>query len=197
MSGLAGNNHSGPGPATRAGSDIVNLPNMVTLARLCAVPVAVWLALRHHLVATFAVAAAAGASDALDGWLARRRGGSALGAILDPLADKTLLVSMFLTLAAIGVLPVWLAVLTVTRDVSIVAGLAVLWTRSVRVRMRPLFISKVNTALQLLLVAVALLLRGFALPGELLLQALIWIVAATTLLSAAAYTRKAIVGWDR
>lgn len=196
MSGLAGNNHSSPSPATRAGSDIVNLPNMVTVARLCAVPVAVWLALRHHLVATFAVAAAAGASDALDGWLARRRGGSALGAILDPLADKTLLVAMFLTLAAIGVLPVWLAVLTVTRDVSIVAGLAVLWTRSVRVRMRPLLVSKVNTALQLLLVSFALLVRGFELPGEGVLQALIWLVAGTTVLSSMAYVRQAFIGWD-
>lgn len=197
MSGLAGNNHSSPSPATRTGSDIVNLPNMVTVARLCAVPVAVWLAMRHHLVATFLVFSAAGISDALDGWLARRRGGSALGAVLDPLADKTLLVAMFLTLAAIGVLPVWLAVLTVARDVSIVAGLGVLWMRSVRVRMRPFWISKVNTALQLLLVAVALLLRGLKLPGEGVLQALIWVVAGTTLLSAAAYVRQAVIGWER
>lgn len=197
MSGLAENNHSSPSPATRAGSDIVNLPNIVTVARLCAVPVAVWLALRGHLMATFFVCSAAGVSDALDGWLARRRGGSALGAILDPLADKTLLVAMFLTLAVLGVLPVWLAVLTVARDVSIVAGLGVLWARSVRVRMRPFWISKVNTALQLLLVAVALLLRGFGLPGEGVLQALIWVVAATTLLSAAAYVRQAFIGWER
>ena len=173
-------------------ADIVNLPNVISFARLCAVPVAVWLAVRHHLAATFVVFTAAGVSDALDGWLARRRGGSALGAILDPAADKALLVAMFLTLAVIGVLPVWLAVLTVTRDLLIVAGILILWMRSVRVRMRPLPISKVNTALQLLLVGVALLLRGFDLPGDVLLQALIWIVAATTLASAAAYIRKAM-----
>lgn len=194
MSGLAGNNHSGPSPATRAGSEILNLPNMVSLARLCAVPVAVWLAFRHHLVATFVVFSVAGLSDALDGWLARRRGGSALGAILDPLADKMLLVSMFLTLAAIGVLPVWLAVMTVTRDLLIVGGLAVLWARSVRVRMRPLLVSKLNTALQLLLVAVALLLRGYGLSGEGVLQTLIWVVAGTTLLSSGAYVRHAWLG---
>lgn len=175
---------------------------MVTLARLCAVPVAVWLALRHHLTATFFVCSAAGLSDALDGWLARRRGGSALGAVLDPVADKTLLVAMFVTLAALGILPVWLVVLTVARDVSIVAGLAVLWAGSVRVRMQPFWISKVNTALQLLLLAVALLLQGFALPafqpwGEAVLQTLIWAVAATTLLSAAAYVRQAFIGWER
>lgn len=181
-----------PDTIARGGSaDVVNLPNVVSFARLCAVPVAVWLALRHHLMATFVVFTAAGVSDALDGWLARRRGGSALGAILDPLADKALLVAMFLTLAAIGILPVWLAALAVTRDLLIVAGLLVLWARSVPVRMQPLMISKVNTALQLLLVGVALLLRGFGLPGDGVLRALVWIVAATTLLSAAAYIRKA------
>jgi cardiolipin synthase len=178
--------------ARRTNAEIVNLPNVISFARLCAVPVAVWLALRHDLVATFVVFTAAGVSDALDGWVARRRGGSALGAILDPAADKALLVAMFLTLAGTGVLPVWLAVLTVTRDLLIVAGLLVLWMRSVRVRMRPLPISKLNTALQLLLVGATLLLRGFGLPGDALLQALIWIVAATTLLSAAAYIQKAL-----
>lgn len=186
----------GPMPETLARNwtaDVVNLPNVISFARLCAVPVAVWLALRHHLAATFVVFSAAGVSDALDGWLARRRGGSALGAILDPAADKALLVAMFLTLAGIGVLPVWLAVLAVTRDLLIVAGLLVLWARSVRVRMRPLPISKLNTGLQLLLVGVVLLLRGFDLPGEIVVQALIWMVAATTLLSAAAYIQKALV----
>ena len=172
--------------------NVVNLPNVISFARLCAVPVAVWLALRHHLMATFVVFTAAGLSDAADGWLARRRGGSALGAILDPAADKALLVAMFLTLAAIGVLPVWLAALAITRDLLIVAGLLALWTRSVQVQMRPLAISKLNTALQLVLVGVALFLRGFNLPGEVLLRALVWIVAATTLLSAAGYVQKAI-----
>jgi len=172
--------------------DVVNLPNAISLARLCAVPVAVWLALRHHLAATFVVFSAAGVSDAIDGWLARRWGGSALGAILDPAADKALLMAMFLTLAALGILPVWLAGLTVARDLLIIGGLLVLWLRAVRVRMRPLAVSKVNTALQLLLVAVALLLRGFDLPGETILQLLIWAVAATTLLSSAAYIREAM-----
>lgn len=196
MSGLAGQNHSRTAPATEARSglvaDAVNLANLVTLARLCAVPVAVMLAVRHHLAATFVVFGLAGVSDAVDGWLARRRGGSALGAMLDPLADKALLVSMFVVLAATGVLPVWLAVLAVTRDALIVGGLLVCWMRGITVRMRPLTISKVNTALQLLLIATALLLHGFALPGQGLLQAMIWVVAASTVLSAAAYVRKVV-----
>ena len=194
MSGLAGHNHSRTGPATgpRSGRGaVLNLPNVVTGVRLCAVPFAVVLALRHHLATTFVIFGLAGLSDALDGWLARRRGGSALGAILDPLADKALLVGMFLALAAIGVLPVWLAALAVTRDVLIVAGLAVFWWRGVRFRMRPLLVSKVNTALQLVLVGAALAIRGWALPGEIVLDALIGLVALSTVLSAAAYVREA------
>ena len=177
-------------PGLVAGA-VFNLPNVITVARLCAVPVAVWLALRHHLAATFVVFSIAGVSDAVDGWLARRRGGSALGAILDPLADKALLVCMFLALAHLGVLPVWLVALAVGRDALIVAGLLMLWLRGAPVTMRPLPISKLNTALQLLLVGVALLLRGFGLQAEPALQALIWVVAATTVASSAAYIRQA------
>ena len=63
-----------------------------------------------------------GLSDAADGWLARRFGGNALGAVLDPMADKALLVTMYVTLATVGVLPVWLAILVVFRDLLIVGG---------------------------------------------------------------------------
>ena len=173
------------------GADIVNLPNIITFARLCAVPLAIWLTLRGQLALTFGIFAAAGISDGIDGWLARRRGGSAVGAMLDPLADKALLVSMFVTLAVIRVLPDWLAILAVFRDLVIIGGLIVMWQLAMPVRIRPLLISKVNTALQLLLVGVALLLRGFDLHAEPLLTTLIWVVAATTLTSGAAYVWKA------
>ena len=170
-----------------ARGDIINVPNIITFARLCAAPVAIWLALRQQLAAAFVVFAAAAASDALDGWLARRRGGTALGAILDPLADKVLLVSMFLVLAVMGVLPDWLVILAVFRDAVIVAGLLVMWQLKIPVSARPLWISKLNTALQLALIALALLLHGFGLHADALLSALIWLVAATTLASGAAY----------
>lgn len=180
-----------PDGYARARSDIVNLPNVITFARLCAVPVAIWLTLRSQFALTFGLFALAGVSDAVDGWLARRRGGTAVGAMLDPLADKALLVSMFVTLAVVGVLPDWLAILAVFRDLVIIAGLIVMWQLAMPVRIRPLPISKLNTALQLLLVGVALLLRGFELQAELLLDVLTWVVAATTLLSGAAYVWKA------
>jgi cardiolipin synthase len=174
----------------------MTLADAITLARLAAVPLVVWLILRHHLALTFWLFVAAGASDAVDGWLARRNGGgSTLGAVLDPVADKALLVTMFVTLAAIRVLPDWLAILVVFRDMLIVGGVLVLSVLGQSVTIRPLYISKLNTAMQIVLVAVALLLAGFgqhnALAAPWLLSVLIWSVAATTLASGTAYVWKA------
>jgi cardiolipin synthase len=173
------------------GNSLVNLPNLITFARLCAVPVAVWLVLRAEFLAGFWLFAAAGASDALDGWLARRRGPTRLGAAMDPAADKALLVSMYVTLAAMHVLPDWLAILVVFRDVLIVGGVLVLMLSGHKVAFRPLLLSRANTGLQIVLVAVALLLAGLRMPMPWLLWGLIWLVAASTLASGAAYVWKA------
>ncbi len=174
----------GGGPRRGA---ILNLPNVISFARLCAVPLAIWLVLHRELMAAFGLFTAAGVSDAVDGWLARRWGGSAVGAMLDPMADKALLIGMFVTLAAVDVLPDWLAILVVFRDVVIVGGVLVLWYTETPVAVRPLMISKVNTAAQLVLVGVALLLAGLGIESPALLSALVWAVAATTLASGAAY----------
>lgn len=178
------------GSSPRALADrhaLLNLPNAISFARLCAVPVAVWLVLRHDLHLAFALFVAAGLSDAVDGWLARRQGGTALGAVLDPVADKLLLIGSYVTLAAIGVLPDWLAILVVFRDIVIVGGVLVFWQLGHTISTRPLLVSKLNTAAQILLVALALLLAGFGLHAPLLMDALVRLVAATTLLSGAAY----------
>ena len=129
---------------------LVTLPNLITLARLCAVPAAVWLILQHRLDTAFLVFVGAGISDGVDGWLARvRNARSALGAMLDPVADKALLVSVYVTLAAIGVLPDWLAILVVFRDVVIVGGILVLWVLGQPPAIKPLLVSKLNTVLQI------------------------------------------------
>lgn len=167
---------------------IFTLPNIITMARLCAVPAAVWLILQHRLDIAFLVFAAAGISDAIDGWLARvRNARSALGAILDPVADKTLLVSVYVTLAAIGALPDWLAILVVFRDAVIVGGYLVLWLAGLRLHIQPLLISKVNTAAQIAGAGLPLGLLGFQLSAPGLLDAMVWVVAVTTLVSGAAY----------
>jgi cardiolipin synthase len=167
---------------------LLTLPNVITFGRLCVVPLAVWLVMEHRFEAAFFLFLAAGLSDAVDGWLARRSGGgNSVGALLDPVADKALLVSLYVTLAAVAVLPDWLAILVVFRDAVIVGGIVVLSLLGQSVPIRPLYVSKLNTALQIVLVAVALLLSGFALDAPVVLTALVWLVAATTLGSGAAY----------
>jgi len=168
-------------------ASLLNLPNIITFARLCAVPLAFWLVLQHRSGQVFLLFVAAGLSDALDGWLARRYGGNAVGAVMDPVADKALLVTMYITLAAVGALPDWLAILVVFRDVLIVGGVVALAVSGHAVTIRPLYISKLNTVLQIVLVAITLLQGAFdlTLPG--LGPLLVWGVALTTLASGAAY----------
>ncbi len=177
--------------APALGTAVLTLPNVITFARLCAVPVAVWLVLRRDTGAAFWLFVAAGASDAVDGWLARRHGVTRFGTLLDPLADKTLLVSMYVTLAAIGAVPSWLAILVVFRDGLILCGIALLALLGQPPVISPLPISKANTAMQIVLVALTLLLTAHALPSDaplrLVRAALEWVVAATTFASGTAY----------
>jgi cardiolipin synthase len=171
---------------------LLTLPNVITFGRLCAVPLAVWLVLDRDFRWAFWLFAAAGVSDAVDGWLARRGAASAVGALLDPIADKALLVTMYVTLAVVGILPVWIAILVVFRDAVIVGGVLVLALLGHGLTVRPIGISKFNTAAQLVLVAAALFAAGFALSLPMVMTALTWAVAASTLASGGAYVWKAV-----
>jgi cardiolipin synthase len=171
-----------------ASARLLTLPNVITFGRLCVVPMAFWMVVERRLDVAFFLFVLAGLSDAVDGWLARRLGGgNPIGAILDPVADKALLVTMYVTLAAVNVLPDWLAILVVFRDLVIVGGVIVLGILGQRVAIRPLYISKLNTVLQIVLVAVSLALNGFRLTAPVAVTVLVWAVAATTLASGAAY----------
>ena len=181
----------------RGSAGLGSLPNIITLARLCAVPLAFWLVIDRRMAAAFGLFVAAGVSDAVDGWLARRAGTTRLGAMLDPVADKALLVTMYVTLAAVSALPVWLATLVVFRDVVIVGGVVVLYLLGQPVAIRPLFVSKVNTLLQIVLIALTLFLAGFGIAGDPAtntLLALDWAVAVSTLASGVAYVWRAAHG---
>lgn len=174
---------------------LLTAANIVTFARLCAVPIAVWLALQGALQIAFWLFAAAGASDALDGWLARHGQKSSVGAVLDPLADKALLISMAVTLAALGLLPAWIVILIVFRDVMIVGGVLVLMVAGEAVAIRPLAIAKLATALQILLVGAVLFAAAYGVLDTQAILALLWATAAMTLASGAAYVRQ--VAWAR
>lgn len=172
----------------------MNLPNALSLGRLLAVPVIVWLLLQEAYVGAFVVFVLAGVSDAVDGYLAKQFGmDTEIGRFLDPIADKTLLVSIYITLGYQEILPVWLVILVVSRDLLIVGGALLAYTMSQPMRPTPLFISKINTVLQISLAATVLGDVAFRVGLEALATALIYAVAATTALSGARY----LVNWVR
>ncbi len=170
-----------------ATASLFTAPNLITFGRLCAVPLAFWLVVEHRLNLAFYLFVLAGLSDAVDGWLARRFGGNSIGALLDPVADKALLVTMYVTLAVVRELPDWLAILVVFRDLLIVGGVIVLGVLGQPVSIRPLYVSKLNTVLQIVLIAVTLFLVGFHLSAPVLIAVLVWAVTVSTLVSGAAY----------
>ena len=171
---------------------LANIPNAITLARVISVPVLFYLLVSGRSVAAFVVFVAAGVSDAVDGYLAKRFDWrSELGAYLDPLADKLLIVSIFIALGVREELPLWLVVAVVSRDILIVVGVLLSLVLDQPVPIKPLAISKMNTAAQIVLAAAVLADDAFALQLDLSRTALVWLTGALTLLSLAAYLR----GW--
>lgn len=168
----------------------LNIPNFITIARVMSVPVIFWLLISGENKIAFFVFVGAGISDAVDGYLAKRFDlRTELGAILDPLADKLLLVSLFIALGVSKELPLWLVLAVVSRDILIVAAILVSWLMDQPVDIKPLAISKANTLMQIVLVATVLADQAFGLGLAQTRLVLVWITGALTLLSLAAYLR--------
>ncbi|HMN87732.1 MAG TPA: CDP-alcohol phosphatidyltransferase family protein [Bauldia sp.] len=172
----------------------VTIPNIITLGRLFLVPLAIWLIVSGDHVGAFWIFILAGVSDGVDGFLARQFNmRSVLGSYLDPLADKALLVSIYVTLAVIGDIPVWLTILIVSRDVLIVGGVLLAALLGMPIAMKPHIVSKANTAAQIVLAG--LVLADLAFPADLTMfrLAMIYIVGLLTIASALVY----VVDWVR
>jgi cardiolipin synthase len=166
----------------------LNIPNTITLGRLLAVPVTIWLILNNLNLAAFWLFVVAGVSDAIDGYLAKRWDQvTEFGKYLDPLADKALLVSIYITLGVQGHLESWLVIMVVFRDVMIVGAVILYQTMVRRLEMNPLIISKVNTLAQIVLVALVLGSRGFDVDTGLFFELMIGIVTMTTVISGLSY----------
>lgn len=165
-----------------------NLPNLITLARLVMTPLAINMILSHRFVEAFVIFVIAGISDGVDGYLAKRFDlRTELGAYLDPLADKALLTSIYITLAAIGVLSPALPILVVSRDLMILTAILVSWLLGNPVAIRPVFISKFNTVAQIAFAALMLGARAFGFEELFWQEALAWLVAISTLASGGVY----------
>jgi CDP-diacylglycerol--glycerol-3-phosphate 3-phosphatidyltransferase len=174
----------------------MTLPNQITIGRILLIPVFVLLAIYYGQsvasghpderlrFATIAVFLTAALSDGIDGWIARRyRLKSPLGAILDPIADKGLMLTAIITLSVTSwpyELPIWFPVLVIARDVMIVTGVGVIRLLNDRVEIRPSLLGKTSTFLQMFTVAVVMLQWRHCDP-------VVWASGAVTLVSGIAY----------
>lgn len=165
-----------------------HIPNLLTLGRLLAVPVTVWFMVQGYMHWAFWLFVAAGVTDAVDGALARLLNArSVLGAYLDPLADKALLMSIYIVLGWLGHLDSWLVIMVVFRDLLILGGAILMLFLSEYSGVDPLYISKVNTFMQIVLAGVVLAHLGLDIGSVLLAERLSLVVALTTVLSGLAY----------
>ncbi len=172
----------------------MTIPNYITIFRFFLVPVVIYAIFNNQMALALIGFVVAGLSDGVDGFIARRYNQrSELGAYLDPIADKILLVSIFVVFGYLGLLPLWLVYLVVSRDALIIGAVVLSTVMGNPVEMHPLFISKANTATQIVLAAFVLADLTFVLEYPLLQSGLIWIVALLTGLSATAY----LVQWLR
>jgi cardiolipin synthase len=172
----------------------LSIPNIITLARIILVPVIIWAIASNEMEIAFAIFVIAGVSDAVDGFLAKRFNmASELGALLDPLADKALLVSIYVALGIWGAMPRWIVILVVSRDIMIVSAVIVSWLFDKPVEMKPLMVSKLNTAAQVALAALVLASLGFGFKPTPYDAVLMGLVTVFTLVSVSLY----LVEWIR
>ena len=166
----------------------MSIPNLITLGRILLVPIVVWAIAQGLMLLAFVLFLAAGVSDAVDGFLAKRFSmTTVLGAYLDPLADKALIVSIYVTLGVNGLIPRWLVILVVSRDILIIGGIMLSWVMGSPLKIKPLLVSKLNTVAQIVFACAVLGSLGLDLEVPLLTLVLTGLVAALTLLSVAAY----------
>lgn len=172
-----------------------DIPNLITILRMLLVLPIVWLMLHEQFVESLYLFAIAGISDGVDGFLAKRYGWqSRLGSILDPLADKLLLVSTTMMLAWMGLIPTWLVLLIVLRDLLIVAGGTLYHYRIGVYDLTPSIVSKINTFVQISYVLGVIMVEAmeWSLATEIVVAT--YVVMTTTLLSGADYVWT--WGWD-
>jgi cardiolipin synthase len=172
----------------------VSIPNIITLGRILLVPIIIWAIASSQMEVAFAVFVVAGVSDGVDGFLAKRFNmASELGAMLDPLADKALLVSIYMALGIWGAIPRWIVILVVSRDVMIVSAVIVSWLFDKPVPMKPLMVSKINTVAQVALAALVLAALAFDFPRSPYDAILMGLVTVFSLASVSLY----LVEWGR
>ncbi len=180
---------------------ILNVPNMLTLARIIITPFIVYTIIEHQPVLALILMGVAGITDMLDGAIARYfNQRSTVGAFMDPLADKLMLISTIVSLYLIEQVPTFLFLAVVFRDMIILIGALAYEMVTHKLEMQPTIASKITTFLQIMLVLTVLSDLAWKLPGDAILQSLIWLTFAFTCLSGIQYMivwmRKAVTAED-
>jgi len=161
----------------------MTIPNFLTILRALLTPVLVILLLEERLSEALVVFIIAGVTDGLDGLIARLyKQKSRLGAFLDPLADKLLLVTTYVLLAVQNLVPSWLAVIVLSRDVLIVLGVFVLFMQDLPFEIKPTLASKLTTCTQII-TAIVTMASALATPHPLLKHFLFYLTGTVTIVS--------------
>jgi cardiolipin synthase len=170
----------------------MTVPNLITILRIILVPIFIIYIIDNRTSASLVIFIIASISDALDGFIARVfHQKSNLGAHLDPLADKILLMTAYITLAILKMIPSWLAVLTISRDVIILLGVLVLYLNRYPVRIHPSLLSKATTCLQV--AAILIVLSNDYLGIAFLRMYSFWLAALFTVASGLQYIRQGLI----
>lgn len=165
-----------------------NLPNFISLLRILLVPPVVFYILQQNYVPALILFVIAGISDGVDGWLAKRfNWQSALGEILDPLADKLLIVASYVCFAWLELLPIWLVLSVMLRDIVIVSGGVLYRIFYGQVKIKPFYMSKLNTLMQIVLITTILVSLTWLSVDDIVIKLLIWMVLFTTIASGLMY----------
>jgi len=165
----------------------MGLANWLTIVRILLIPVFVSFLAYRQLTAALVVFCLASVTDLLDGYIARTRGSQTrLGAFLDPLADKLLLTASFVTLTYIRLMPFWITVIVLSRDLLLILGTALIHIAGGRVYPTPTGLGKASTALQMVTVLAALFVSAFRMDPH-VKSALVWITAGLTIASGIHY----------
>lgn len=178
---------------------MLTLPNFLTLLRIMAIPLFLILVNDHSYAGALVLFMGAGITDTIDGVIARvTNAKSALGASMDPLADKLLLISSFVILTWLGALPSWLLILVLTRDVVILSGYLAIYFLTTPMEVAPTVISKLNTFNEMFTIGFALLaLARPALPMAEINLCLWYLTGTTITISGVHYVYSGLLWYQR
>lgn len=176
----------------QGGNRSMNIPNTLTLFRFLLVPVFLVLLLNGLIMQALVTFIMAGITDALDGAIARMTGSiTELGAILDPLADKALVLTALIALTAMGRMSIWLTLVVLVRDIVVLTGSFIIYRRRYKVKVRPVIAGKLATFMLLSIIVFSLL--GMYWGREFsFIEYMAWVTAALVIISGTQYVMKGI-----